>query len=503
MGGQKTSEIETRIYHERTARTKRVNRFILLGTTILYLVVFLNVVFYLRESQEHFIFNIVVLGLCVINFIVNSILFKKNPTSETFRYFAVGGYALVYSWLLFSFSDFYISISLVAVLIGTIIYYDSKFTNIFAFYILVVNSIRTIAFIINGVGSTLLVEITSLMIIVLCVVTIIFSTRIGKLFLRDTVGAISDERTKVDVILSEVLEISSIVKSDVDSTSKTINELSESTDTVNITAEEISQSISSVTHSIIEQTRMTEEIQNDIIDTENSTNNVLSIVTESSASIETSLKAFQQLKTHSQEITTINENVADAMNELQENTKAVNDIIGVIVDVSNQTNLLALNASIEAARTGEAGKGFAVIANEIRALAEKTRESTKHITYILEQLNNKAAYASNIVNHSIEVTTKQSESINSASESIDRVHSNMSMLSTNITDINNKVTQVSNSNQTIVDNISQVSAVCEEIVAGTENAASITNNSKLLAERAVTILNEVLEVAHRLDKYQH
>ncbi len=501
MGEQNTSVNRKRTYNERAARTKRINRFVLLGTFLLYTMVIVNMILLIRESNQYLICNVMVLGLSIINIFVLNILFKKNPASETFRYVLVGGYTLIYSYLIFIIPDFYITITLAALLTGSIIYYDSKFINIFAPYLLLINSIRTIIFVIIGAGAAPRVEFLGLFMILLCTITIIFSTRIGGLFIGDMIGVISDERANIDVILSEVLEIASVVKSDVEATSSIINELNESTITVNIAVGEIVKGTSSVTASIINQTHMTGEIQSDIHDTENSSNKVVSIVKESSVSIEKSLDAFKQLKTHSEEIVATNENVSGAMNELQERVQAVNDIIGVIADVSDQTNLLALNASIEAARAGEAGKGFAVVADEIRNLAEQTRESTENITNILKELNNKASYASSIVNNSIDVTNKQSQSISSVSESIYNLHSNMSILSDDIADINKRVINVSNSNQIVVDNIGEVSAVCEEITASTEDASSITNKSKLLAERAVTLLNEVNEVAQRLNKY--
>ena len=81
------------------------------------------------------------------------------------------------------------------------------------------------------------------------------------------------------------------------------------------------------------------------------------------------------------------EPIAEAMNALQQSLKGIEQISGFIMEVAEQTNLLGLNAAIEAARAGDAGRGFGVVAEEIRKLAQRSRESVRQISTALENIS--------------------------------------------------------------------------------------------------------------------
>ncbi|MBF9002665.1 MULTISPECIES: methyl-accepting chemotaxis protein [Vibrio] len=101
---------------------------------------------------------------------------------------------------------------------------------------------------------------------------------------------------------------------------------------------------------------------------------------------QSSLVILSRAKTHVNRLVSNVDNTAESMENMSEETKGINQILAVIGDIASQTNLLALNAAIEAARAGEQGRGFAVVADEVRALASRTQDSTEEIEKALTKL---------------------------------------------------------------------------------------------------------------------
>jgi len=138
-------------------------------------------------------------------------------------------------------------------------------------------------------------------------------------------------------------------------------------------------------------------------------------------------KVVNQARTEATESGTVVQGAVDAMNEIEQSSEQISQIIGVIDDIAFQTNLLALNAGVEAARAGDAGRGFAVVASEVRALAQRSSAaakeikllisaSTQHVDWGVDQVGRAGSALARIVDRVTEISSLVSDIASGARE---------------------------------------------------------------------------------------
>lgn len=167
-------------------------------------------------------------------------------------------------------------------------------------------------------------------------------------------------------------------------------------------------------------------------------------------------------------------NAASNIQSLSEQSQKINSVLSVIGGIAEQTNLLALNAAIEAARAGEQGRGFAVVADEVRNLASRTQSSTLEINEMLSELHKLVSLAVKTMEESQQSCIRSVDSSRAISESLGSVTSAVTAINDMSTQIATAATEQSSVTEEINRNVFAIQEIVNELLHSSEEAASVS-----------------------------
>jgi len=264
----------------------------------------------------------------------------------------------------------------------------------------------------------------------------------------------------------------------------------------------VAESSQSLSGAIGELGSVIEVTRNGVLDQQRETDQVATAINQMTATVQevaqnaataagAATTADQEAQDGRHVVTRTIDNIETLSQKIQQGTETINQLanesnnIGAVLDVirgiSEQTNLLALNAAIEAARAGEAGRGFAVVADEVRALASRTQESTQEIQQMIERLQTGAQNAVQVMGeskHSAEETALQASKAGTTLE-------NITASVTHINDMNTQIAtaaeQQSNVAEEINRNVVAISEIADHSAEGAKRIDEANNNLNQIA----------------------
>lgn len=207
-------------------------------------------------------------------------------------------------------------------------------------------------------------------------------------------------------------------------------------------------------------------------------------------------KAIQQIK----RIEETTEESTKAVTALGSQSDEIGNIVGTISDIAEQTNLLALNAAIEAARAGEAGRGFAVVADEVRKLAESSQHAAQHIAELIEEIQNGTQLAVDGIRRGSSEVRAGTQSIMSTGEAFESIISIVDEVSDQLDGVSVAITKMVASGQVIAENIKtmedssrKTAEQAESVSASSEEQAAAINELSSASSNLAKLAGELQE----------
>ncbi|BAU29074.1 methyl-accepting chemotaxis protein [Aneurinibacillus soli] len=297
--------------------------------------------------------------------------------------------------------------------------------------------------------------------------------------LRSAISTINNSSHQVSAAAEELLTSSEHTHQATEHITITIEELASGTDKQVQSVEETSQIVDEMSSRVQQISIRTQDVS-----------------TTATHALEKAMEGNQAIQTTIQQMNSISETVegfTQKIKELGERSNEIGEIVEVITSIAGQTNLLALNAAIEAARAGEQGKGFAVVADEVRKLAEQSAQSSEQIARLITgiQVDTNAAVIST------ENVTKEVEEgihvVHITGEYFKQIENEIDQVANQIKDVSDSVRQISLGTDQVVYSINTVTGVAEVAASRTQSVSAATK------EQFVSI-DDIISAATSLSK---
>ncbi|WP_018150458.1 methyl-accepting chemotaxis protein [Leeia oryzae] len=201
-------------------------------------------------------------------------------------------------------------------------------------------------------------------------------------------------------------------------------------------------------------------------------------------------KTISETITDIREIASTVSQTANTIKDLEAQGAQIGSVVAVIKEVAEQTNLLALNAAIEAARAGEQGRGFAVVADEVRKLAERTATSTQEIARTIEAMRQRSQQATQQMEAAVKLVSSSVSRADGTDSAIHEIGDAASRTSHMVNDISEAISEQSAASTNIAVQIERIAQMTEEATAAASQTAASAHSLDDLAKRQIDILRQ-------------
>jgi methyl-accepting chemotaxis protein len=306
---------------------------------------------------------------------------------------------------------------------------------------------------------------------------------------KDELGLLNTSFMKMVEQLRTLLSAIDIVSKDVEGFAKDLETenkgLTEISNQVAISTNEMSIGTQSISSDLQDAVSLIEHMDKEFRENVNRSEQSVLFGEEAVTAITSGKNAMDRQRLLMIENMQTSQTIDSATNAFTEYAVEIENMAKTVSRIADQTNLLALNAAIEAARAGEAGKGFAVVADEVRKLAEESTSSTKHIFEMVAKMKERISHISDSVRKGVLIAENQQESMETTTKAFENIGTKVEEMIKGMTLLATGVNQSKQFGEQVLYTVENISAVVEETAAGNEEISASTTEQLAAFEKNV------------------
>lgn len=428
------------------------------------------------------------------------ISYKKMHDTKMIKHFVGIGYAILYTFVMFTTNNHFTFVYVIPMLIAITVYNDFKYSLPIEVGMVIVNVVQLVMFFQKGIytkADMASVGIQFFVIVLICGIQL-YTSMVTERLNQWKLAEIKAEHEKTEELLMRIMDTSDKMTQQIAESAQKTASLGESMQAMKESMEEVNSGSNDTAEAVQSQLNQTEEIQAMVEQVEKGTENIIDSMNQNKEAIAQGNANVGILVKQAEETVESGKKVTEELSQLDTYMSQMNSILDIINSITSQTSLLALNASIEAARAGDAGRGFAVVASEISQMAQQTKDSTVQISQLIENVSNAIQMVVEVSGSMISMIESQNETTEKTAESFTVIEKNSDNVYGQSNELAAYVTKLADANKKIIDSISTISAISEEVAAHASDTLSATESNNVIVEELAALSGQLETLAQEL-----